>query len=86
MYRLLTDYVPEFGSLLVESGHKYKLCFDNSFSLFTKKEIKYSYKLIPIEKTNDIVMNGKVKNENEEKLKNGEKVEEEKENKQQVTG
>jgi hypothetical protein len=77
MYRLLTDYVPEFGSLLVETGRNYKLCFDNSFSLFTKKEIKYSFMFLPVEKTHDLF--------NEVIMKNGIKVEEEKENNQQQT-
>lgn len=77
IYRLLTDYVPEFGSLVVETGRNYKLCFDNTFSLFTKKEIKYSYKLISIENTNP-------REENEVKIKNGVRAAEEKENKQQI--
>uniref|UniRef100_A0A914LZV7 CRAL-TRIO domain-containing protein n=1 Tax=Meloidogyne incognita TaxID=6306 RepID=A0A914LZV7_MELIC len=77
IYRILTDYVPEFGSLLVETGRNYKLCFDNTFSLFTKKEIKYSYKLVPVENT--------TRKENDEvKIKNVTKLEEEKENKRQI--
>jgi len=69
--------VPEFGSLLIETGRNYKLCFDNTFSLFTKKEIKYSYKLVPVENT--------TRKENDEvKIKNATKLEEEKENKRQI--
>ena len=52
MFRLLTDHVPEHGSMRVESGRIYKLVFDNSFSVFTKKEVKLGYRLSEVEEAN----------------------------------
>jgi UDP-N-acetylenolpyruvoylglucosamine reductase len=49
MFRLLTDFVPEYGAVRVECGRNYKFVIDNSFSVFTKKEVKFGYKLSAIE-------------------------------------
>ena len=49
MFRLLTDTVPEYGAVRVECGRTYKFVMDNSFSVFTKKEVKFGYKLSAIE-------------------------------------
>jgi hypothetical protein len=49
MFRLLTDFVPEYGAVRVECGRNYKFVIDNSFSVFTKKEVKFGYKLNAIE-------------------------------------
>ena len=45
IYLLCLLQVPEFGCLRVQGDRVYKFLFDNSFSTFTKKEVKFGFKL-----------------------------------------
>jgi hypothetical protein len=45
MFRLVTDQVPEYGTIGMEGGRKYKLILDNQFSVFSRKEVRIGWRL-----------------------------------------